>query len=297
MRKLIISVFFLIISFVASAQEFNCVVKVISPQVQETDKHIYESLQNVIFDFVNNRKWSNHVYEMEERIECTLMLNIKNRDMNTFSGELNVILRRPIFNTSYNSILFNYVDKDIQFEYVENQPLDYADNTFSSNLTSVLAYYSYVLLGLDGDSYSSLGGTDYYQKAKAVVDAAQNAKEPGWQAFQSQKNRFWLIENLMNNNYYPIRNCIYEYHRKGLDTMYDRLESGRSVIAGSLMPLKKVYNDRPNLFLLRVFFDAKSDELVEIFSQATSSEKNKVVSLLKEIDPANASKYQKILKK
>lgn len=296
MRKIIISVFFLVISFLSSAQEFNCVVKVISPQVQETDKHIYEALENIIFDFVNNRKWSNHIFEMEERVECTMMLNIKSRDMNTFTGELNVILRRPVFNTSYNSILFNYVDKDIQFDYVENQPLDYADNTFSNNLTSVLAYYSYILLGLDGDSFSSLGGSDYYQNAKAVVDAAQNANEAGWQAFQSQKNRFWLIENLMNNNYYPIRNCIYEYHRKGLDVMYDKVDYGRGVIAGSLMPLKNVYNNRPNLYLLRVFFDAKSDELIDIFSQATSSEKNKVVSLLKEIDPANSSKYQKILK-
>ncbi len=294
-RKIFFSIILMIISTNIFAQEFNCTVQVSSKQVQGTDRRIYQTIQNAIYDFINNRKWTNYSYKIEERIECNILVTISSRSSSRFKAKLNLMLRRPIFNTSYNSVLFNFVDKDFNFDYIEYQPLEYADNTYTSNLTSVLAYYAYIFLGLDADSFSPLGGTPYYEKAQAIVNAAQNSDENGWKAYENTKNRYWLVENLLNNNYKPIRDCIYQYHRKGLDIMNDKLEVGRASILHSLTLLQRVHNNKPNLFLLHLFMDAKSDELVNIFSKAPVQDKRKAVNILKELDPANSSKYQKIL--
>jgi len=298
-NKAFFIVLLLVLSFFRmSAQELNCVVNVATPKVEGTDKRVFESLQSAMYEFINNRKWTNYNVGPEERIECTFLLTINDRlGSDEFRGTLNVVVRRPVLNSAYNSVLFNYIDKGIQFKYVEYQPLDYSDGTFSSNLTSILAYYSYVVLGFYFDSFSPSGGTPYFEKAQEVVNAAQNAPETGWKAFESDKNRYWLVNNYLTAANSGLRDFAYRYHRQGLDLMYDKVDQGRGSIASCIEILQSIYNAKPNLFALQLTTDAKRDEIINIFSdqRVAPLEKTSVVNILKEIDPANSSKYQVIL--
>lgn len=280
------------------AQEFDCVVSVTSAQVEGTDKRVFEALQNSMYEFMNSRKWSNFNFKAEEKIECTMILTISDRlSADEFRGNLNLVLRRPVLNTAYNTVLLNYVDKGFQFKYAEFQPLDYSDGTFTSNLTSVMAYYSYMFLALYFDSFSPNGGTVYFEKAQEVVTAAQNTSESGWKAYDGDRNRWWMVNNFQNPANIGLREFAYRYHYLGLDQMYEKLDAGRASIVESLGYLQKVYNAKPGLFALQIINDAKRDELVNIFSdqRVPPMEKTNVVNLLKEIDPANSSKYQAIL--
>lgn len=298
MKKALIIFLFLISCVRFYAQEFDCMVSVTSPQLEGSDKKIFETLQNAIYEFMNNRKWSNYNLRVEERLECTILLTVNDRmSADEFRGNLNVVLRRPVLNTAYNSVLLNYVEKGFQFRYVEFQPLDYSDGTFTSNLTSVLAYYSYLFLGLYFDSFSQNGGTPFFEKAQEVVNAAQNAPESGWKAFESEKNRWWLVNNYVSPANSALRDFGYTYNRLGLDQMYEKVDQGRNSITESLGFLQKLYNAKPGLFALQLIFDAKRDEFVNIYSdqRVSPTEKTSVTNLLKEIDPANSSKYQAIL--
>lgn len=288
------------IAFYTNAQELRCNVSINTSQIQGTNKQVFQTLQKAVYEFMNTTAWTNHVYAIEERIECNLMININQQlAADEFKGSFQIQLRRPIFGTSYNSVLFNFKDEDIHFNYVEFEPLEFTPNQHISNLTSLLAYYAYIIIGLDYDSFSLEGGTEYFQKAENIVSNAQNARESGWKPFESSKrNRYWLIENILNDNYTPVRECYFRYHRLGLDVMHDKVEDGRSEIAESLKMIQQVYRKKPDpyLFFLKVFFDAKSDELVNIFSESFSDEKNRVFTILNEVDPANSSKYEKIVK-
>lgn len=288
----------LVFSKTLVAQELNCMVNISTQKVEGTDKRVFETLQTAIFEFMNNRKWTNYNIKVEERIECSLLLTINDRlSADEFRGTLNVVLRRPVLNSAYNSVLINYIDKAIQFRYAEFQPLDYSDGTFSSNLTSILAYYAYTILGFYFDSFSQNGGTPYYEKAQEVVNAAQNTSEPGWKAFESEKNRWWIVGSYLNPANLGLRNFAYRYHHMGLDMMYDKVDQGRASVSESIEILQKVYNEKPNLYILQMIFDAKRDELVNIFAdqRVPPMEKSNVVNILKDIDPSNSSKYQSIL--
>jgi hypothetical protein len=296
-RILFISIFFLLTAL-AGAQEMNCVVSVSAPKIEGTDKRVFESLQNAIYEFVNNRKWTNYNFKIEERIECTILITINERlSQDQFTANFNLVLRRPILNTAYNSVLFNYVDKGVQFTYAEFQPLDYSDGSFTSNLTSILAYYTYIYLGLYFDSFSEDGGQQFLEKAQNVVSAAQNASEPGWKAYESTRNRYWIIENLLNPSNSAIRDFYYKFHRLGLDQMYEKVDIGRESITQSLDGIKTLYDAKPDLFALTLIVDAKRDEIINIYSdqRVPSNEKVIVTNIFKEIDPANSSKYLTIL--
>lgn len=295
MKKIFAGLMILFSSTVLYAQEFNVTVQVTSPMVEGTEKKIFETLQQELYDFVNNTRWTNYNYKPEERIEGTILITVESRSGEDFKGKMNLALRRPVFKSSYNTTLFNYLDRDFDFKYVEFQALEYSDNVFTSNLTSAIAYYLYVYLGLDGDSFAKNGGSPYYAKAQNIVNMGQNAREKGWKAFESQKNRYWLIENLTNPTYASIREAMYRYHRMGLDLMADDVEAGRAGINESLELLRKANRERPGLFLLQLFLEAKRDELVNIYSQASPMDKTRAVNILKEIDPANSNRYQKIL--
>jgi len=298
MKKTLIFFLLIIYSLRFYGQEFDCMVSVTAPQIEGSDKKIFETLQNAMYEFMNNRKWTNYNLRTEERLECTILLTVTDRlTADEFRGNLNVVLRRPVLNTAYNSVLLNYIDKGFQFRYVEFQPLDYSDGTFTSNLTSVLAYYSYIFLGLYFDSFSQNGGTQFFEKAQEVVNAAQNAPESGWKAYENEKNRWWLINNYLNPANSALRDFAYTYNRSGLDQMYEKVDQGRTSITESLGYLQKLYNAKPGLFALQLIFDAKRDEFVNIYSdqRVSPTEKTTVTNLLKEIDPANSSKYQVIL--
>jgi hypothetical protein len=270
-------------------------VQVLSQQIAGSDKSAFEALKTAIFEFMNNRKWTNESFKLEERIDCSILINLTDRlGTDEYKGTFQVQSRRPIYRTSYNSVLLNYNDQDFQFKYTENQPLEFNDNQFNGNLTAVLGYYAYLIIGLDYDSYALNGGAPYLQRALAISNTAQDAAEPGWKAFESNKNRYWLINNMLDASFIPLRECYYNYHRKGLDIMVDNKESGRLAITESIENLKKIHGIKPLSFNMQVFFNAKSDEIINIFSGAFTDEKAKIVNTLNEIDPTNANKYAKI---
>jgi hypothetical protein len=281
------------------AQELKCNVQVVSQKVQGTNKQVFENMQTAIYEFMNTRKWTQHVYQNEERIECNILINIRKRiSSEEFDATIQVQSRRPVFGTSYSTTMLNLSDEKFIFTYVEFDPLEFSENTFTSNLTSVLAYYAYIILGFDYDSFSLEGGTPYFQLAEKIVNNAQNAREPGWKSYEgNQDNRYWFIENIMNNKYSPLREFMYNYHRLGLDRMHEEVAKGRATIAESLLLLREVYREKPALKMpyFDQVMDAKSGELVKIFSESFPDEKARVVNILNEIDPANSDKYQRII--
>jgi hypothetical protein len=298
MRNLII-VFFSIITTAVSAQELNCTVQVLSQQVQGTENRVFQTLETGIFEFMNNTKWTSDAFTMDERIECSIMINVTDRISNDeFRATISIQSRRPVYKTSYNSVMLNYSDNDFTFRYLEYQPLEFSINAYNSNLTSVLAYYAYMIIGLDYDSYALQGGTPHFQKAQTVVANAQGTggnEEAGWKAHLSIKNRYWYVENMTNLTFEPIRSANYIIHRKALDKMTENMEDARKEVIDALEALKTVHKIKPTSYNMQVFFNAKADEMVNIFSKAMPSDKQKAVQILSEIDPGNLNKYQKIL--
>ncbi|MFA6925147.1 MAG: DUF4835 family protein, partial [Bacteroidales bacterium] len=206
---LIVNIVFIFNSF---SQELNCNVQVVSDKIPGSDKKIYETLRLSIWEFMNNRKWTNNVFKNEERIECSILINLTERNNDVFNGTIQVQVRRPVFKTTYNTVLLNFIDKDFNIKYVESQPLDYTDNTYISNLTSILAFYSYLIIGLDYDTFSLYGGTPFYEKAQAIINLTQSTQDKGWKSFESTKNRYWILENLTNQNYKAFREHMYNYY-------------------------------------------------------------------------------------
>ena len=284
-------------TFELYSQELNCNVQINSSQVQGSDKSIFEAMQKAIFEFMNNRKWTNNVYKNTERIECSILINITEQvSTNSFKGTIQIQSRRPVYGTSYNTTLFNHLDKDFEFVFNEFDPLEYSETTFLSNLTSVLSYYANVIFAMDYDSFSLKGGTKYLQKAQTIVTNAQGAQQAGWKAFEGDRNRYWLVENLLHQNYAPLRECMYKYHRLGFDTMTKNVVNGRAMVFTSLQGLEKVYERKPGSFSLQIFFNAKSNEIVDLFIDGTTNEKAEITNLLNKIDANNLSKYDKITK-
>lgn len=296
MKKFSIYILLLCLGYSATAQDLNARVKVISGKVKTSNTHIFQSLETAMRDFLNGHKWSPDNILPAERVDCNFVLNITNWDGNSaFSGELQVQSSRPVFNSTYTSPILNLNDKDFDFTYAESQTIDYTDQTFSSNLASVMAFYAYVILGMDYDSFSRFGGTPYFQAAQTVVvNASSSGAYKGWKAFDGNINRYWLSENLNNRAYMPLREFVYSYHRYGLDQMADNSTKGRKFIYDQLPSLTQVDNQRIGAMLPTIFFTAKSDELVSIFSKADSRERTDAITILSQIDPANGTKYQAI---
>jgi hypothetical protein len=287
----------LLIAMGSSAQELNCTVKVITAQLQVVDPKVFQTLQKSIFEFMNNRKWTNDNFTAGERIDCSILINVTQElSSDKFAAQITIQSNRPVHNAGYNSTLLKWADKDFQFQYAEYQPLEFSETTFGSNLTSVLAYYAYMIIGLDYDSFSPSGGTPHYQKAQNIVNAAQSSAESGWKSYESIRNRYWLVNNLLNSKFEDMRTVIYKYHREGLDKMFENPEIGRKAISESLNLMNKVNEDAPNSMIMQVYLQGKSDELVNIYSKATPQEKSNAVQILSKLDASNSSKYQAIMK-
>ena len=295
MKKAILISALIIVSLAGLAQEILCNIQVNSQQIQGTDKRVFETLTTALNEFVNDRRWTNYEFKTNERIECTMIITIRDRpSVDQFKGSLNIVASRPVYGTTYNSVLLNYIDQKFEFDYVEYQALDYQDNQYTSNLTSLVAYYVYLILGIDFDTFSPFGGQQFFQKAEEVVNAAQNSSYPGWSSSEDNRNRYWLIENYLNKTYSGVRTFLYEYHFKGLDTMQEKATEGRAAIFSSLKLLQQVHQERPGLFMTQLILDAKKDEFVNIFKEGNPTEKTEVIAILKEIDPTNSSTYSKI---
>ncbi len=292
MKKYLFIILFLSSYLFSNAQELQCSVSVVSPSVQGTNKQVYETMQTAIMEFVNGQVWTDNVFSPEERIECSILINIKEVvSANEFSGTIQVQARRPVYNSAYRTMLFNYLDQEFKFKYEEFEPLIFNQNSIESNLVGVIAYYAYVILGLDYDSFSKNGGTKYMEMAEKIVNMSQNSRYSGWRSYESKTNRYWFVENYLNEIHRPLRECIYQYHRLGLDKMSEKPEDGRKVVLSAIEKLTKVYRQRPGTFAMELFFDAKSDELINIFSESFSMEKQRAIEVLTEVDPANSNKY------
>ena len=295
MKKLVWCFLFSLLVLPAFAQELNCTVNVLTPQIQASDKTIYETLKTAIRDFMNNRQWTTDKFQSQERIECSMLITINERTgTDQFKGTLQLQSRRPVYKTSYSAPVINHPDNDFSFKYLQDQVLDFDENSNTFNLTSMLAYYAYIVIGMDYDTFSPEGGTEYFQKAQNIVNNSQSLPDRGWKSFEGSRNRYWLVENLLNPSFKPLRNTLYEYHRLGLDRMSENGPESRGTISRSMNALRQVYQDKPNSFLMQFFFNAKADELVNLYSEAPQEEKAPIVPLLSLIDPANIAKYQQI---
>ncbi len=296
MHKYIYIFLFFIAGNIAISQELNCQVSVVSPQIQgTTEKQIFDQLQKAIFEFMNNTKWTKDNFTTSERIDCSILVNVVQKlSADDYRATIQIQSRRPIFKSSYFSPTVNYIDENFIFKFQQFQQLDFNLNTYSNNITSTLAYYAYIIIANDYDTYSNLGGTEYFQKAQTIVANAQSSESTGWKSFESNKNRYWIVENALQPVFQPIRECMYKYHRLGLDIMNEKSDDGRKEILKSTELLLKVYKDRPASFIMELFFNAKSDELVNIFSKGFPDEKAKIVETLTTVDPANSTKYFKI---
>lgn len=286
---------FLLISSGVFAQELRCNVMVSSQKIQGANQNLFRTMQSDIYEFMNNRKWTEHVYSYDEKIKCNIMIRLDEQiSADEFRGSIQVQLTRPVFNSSYETTVLNIKDNDFRCRYVEFQPLEFNETSNRDNLTNTLAYYAYVILGFDYDTFSLESGTPYFEKAQAIVNNSQNAPEKGWKSFESERNRYWLLENILNKSYADYRKCMYNYHRNGLDLMSDKIEEGRANIADALKDIQKVFRRRPSTYILQMFFDSKADELVQVFSKSFPDERNRVLTILNEVDPSNGSKYEKI---
>lgn len=291
--------------FVAQSQELNSRVTINSSLVSsQVDKKIFQTLQTSLTSFLNNRKWTNNTFTVNERINCNFLITIKQAaEENVYKASLVIQASRPVYNSSYQSALINFQDESFSFKYVEYQPIEFNENRISgadplvSNLTATLAYYVYMILGFDYDSFSVRGGDPFFQKAQLIVNnAPENREIDGWRAFDGQRNRYWLNENVTNNRYAIIHDAMYNYYRLGLDQMFEKPEEGRGGIVGSMELLFKIYTDNPNTMILPVFFQGKSSELIKIFKKGSIEEKTKVREWASKMDISNANNYKQELK-
>jgi hypothetical protein len=299
LKRLVFLISLIALNTIVFGQELRCNIQVNSSQIQGTNKQVFQTLQNALYEFMNNTAWTKHVYSNEERIDCNILINVQDHSGDEFKGSIQIQSRRPVFNTSYSSTILNYKDNDLKFNYVEFEPLEFSVNEHRSNLTSILAYYAYIIIGLDYDTFSMLGGTEHFQNAEKIVTNATNAPEKGWKAFESRKNRYWLVENILNDRYKGMREFLYRYHRLGLDVMESKEATGREEIASTLDLLQKIYRQKPDpyLFYYDLILIAKSDELVNVFSESFMAEADRVYKILVEIDPTRSDSYKKIKEK
>lgn len=300
MRSILFGFVILIGFSSAKAQELNCQVSIITDarlEVTSVEKEIFEQLKQTIYDMMNTTQWTKDKFKVEERINCNIQLQINSiPSPGTYAGSMQIQSSRPAFNSSYNTTVFNFQDDDIQFAYSRNSVLVYAPNQFRDNLTSILAFYAYFIIGMDYDSFSLKGGTPYFNEAQQIVSNAQSSSAPGWKSNETGKrNRFYLVDNVLHQLFEPLRECNYEYHRKGVDMLYDDKVKARKAMFDALSKLNKVVATRPNSVNLLNFVQAKSVEIKNLYMDAELKDKTEMVNLLKRLDPANASKYQEIL--
>jgi hypothetical protein len=267
-------------------------VEVITTQIQTTNKDIFTDLKNSLIQFMNNRKWTGDGVQTYERIDCNFIIEIQEFNIDQFKARLTIQSSRPVYGSNYNTVIFKHVDDNFDFQYSQLQAMDFQENIFSSNLTSVLGYYAYLIIGMDYDTYRLTGGTEFYNKAMAIKNAANSIQGWGPNDGKGNKNRYYLIENILDDRFKPMRTALYQYHIKGLDIMGKDMDGGREAVYEALLNMKKVFEVLPNSVSLKVFFNAKNTEIVSIFSRSSPSLKNKVVELLGIIDPSNRNDYE-----
>lgn len=281
------------------AQELDCKVSVLGQQIKNVDQSIFNNMQQQIFEFMNARSWTQDVYDPKERIECSIFINLQNSPaQDNYSATITVSSSRPVYKSNYVSPVLNFMDKDFLFTYSPGQPLEFNTNNYMGNLSAVLSYYAYLIIGLDAESFAKGGGDKYFKIAEDILNTVPNntAEAKGWRPYDGIRNRYWIINNLMSGKYDEFKNVLYTYHFLGLDQFYDKPEIARANITTAISGLEKISKENPNNVLLNMFMQAKNDELSNIYKGAPQTEKGKAVIALRKIDPSNASKYDSMLK-
>ena len=303
LKKIIFAVAFVVITMHASGQEIQARVTVIAAQVStQVDKKIFQTLQTSLTNFLNNRRWTSDVFQPGEKIQCNFLLNIeKDLGNNVFKGKLTVQAARPIYNTNYVSPIMNFLDDNVAFRYVEFQPIEFNENRIqgndplAANITAMLAYYVNIILGIDYASFSLRGGDTYFQKAWNIVNnAPENSVIYGWKSFEGLRNRYWLAENLNNNRFALLHDALFSYYRSGMDIFYENEDAGRNGILNCLNFLNTVNSGNPNSMIIQFFFQGKSNELVKVFSKATTEQKGRAREFLTRLDITNGTAYKEL---
>ena len=278
------------------AQELLCDVRVNANKVEGSDKSIYQNLQTSLYEFINNTKFTEINFKQAEKIECSMLVDVKSREGDYFSAEINLALRRPVYKSNYSTPLFNYIDRKFVFEYTDGQTLDFNPNTYISNLTSTIGFYVYVFLGLDFDSFSPNGGDPFFAIAETIANTApqEAGSENGWSS-TGRQNRYALISEINNATYQPLRQFIYDYHRQGLDLMAEKPEVGREAILNSITHLRSVYERNSMSYFLQLLIESKRDEIIQVFSQGDMKFRTEASNLMKAIDPSQSSRYDEML--
>ncbi len=285
----------LVLPLSSFAQEFNCRATVIAPTVANQDPRIYKSLENALMQLMNTRRWTNYNYAPAERIDCNFLITINSQpSIDRFEGTMQIAYSRPVYGSDYLSPVFDIVDQDISFQWLEGVQVEFSPDRYLNNISSLIAFYAYFMLGVDADTYKPMGGTEFYELAQQVVTNAQNASDPGWRAFEGQTNRYWLIDNQLQAVFRPLRDLLYTYHRNGFDQMGKDPANARKAIAASIEKLRTVHQAKPSSYNLQVFFNAKYNELVNLFKPADPQEKNKILTTLSLVDPGHIQQYQKM---
>ncbi len=289
---LVISVVFM--SLQIQAQELKCKVVVNADRIQDGNKSVFKTLEKSLQEFINQTRWTDKTYEKQERIDCSMVFTIlKRQDVNDFSGTLQVQSSRPVYNSIYTTPVFNYQDKQVHFNYTEFEPLRFDKNNYQSELISLVSYYAYLIIGLDADTFSLNGGTDYYRTAQDIVNQIETPNG-GWDAKTNQMNRYNMIKELLDNQNAAYRKTLYDYHIKGFDKMADNLREGKNAVFEAIKNLEKVYNNNMTSYVLRLFADAKADEIVSTFSAGPHMDTRKLVLTLNKIAPTMANKWSEI---
>jgi hypothetical protein len=303
LRKTLLFIsFFLIYLADVRAQEIKATISVLSNRIAQVDKSVFNTLQTALNDFLNNRKWTTEDFQPREKINCNFLLNLSSGQDNVYTASLIVQAARPVFNSSYQSPLINFQDEAVTFRYVQFQPLDFNETRvqgsepLAANLTALFAYYIYIILGMDFDTFGLRGGDPYFQKAQMIVNNAPEAANiTGWKPFDGTRNRYWLIENLTNPKYTQLHDAFYNYYRLGLDQMYDKENEARQGVMKTLSLLNTINQDNPNLMVMQFFFTGKGTELSNIFKKAQPDEKSRALDYLTKLDITNINKYKQDL--
>jgi hypothetical protein len=299
MKKLLLFLSVTALTAVAlQAQEINASVRINIQKLQQADPRVFETLETAISEFMNDRKWTNDEFEPEERINVNIQLVIQEElSPTSFSADMSVQASRPVFGTDYETPILNFIDKEVTFYYEQYQPIQFSANRFNDNLSSVLAFYAYIILGLDYDSFSLNGGEAQFQEALAIVNNVPEsaaAANQGWRSLDGNRNRYWLSENILSPRVRPFRQAWYEYHRQGLDLASKDVATARAIIAAALEQIRSVDNAYPNSMIIQVFSDTKAQEIVEIFKRGTPREQNSVVQIMTRLDATNSNLYREI---
>lgn len=294
MNRFIHIMLFGLFSAFSFGQELNCEVIVNAEQTGSTNVTVFRTLQSSISEFVNQTKWTNRDFQPHERINCSMFINITGFDTNSFSGTIQVQSSRPVYGSTMVSPVFNFNDEQFSFNYTEYEPLNYNPNQFDSNLEAVISFYVFTILGMDADTFEEEGGSEYYREANRIVNTAQQGNNAGWRAGDNSRSRFRLNQDLLSNAFLGYRQALYSYHREGLDLMHRSPEEGKEGIAGALMDLRTMSRNRPNSLLLRTFFDAKSDEIQQVFSGGPAVSIKEVVDALNSMAPTFSDKWNSI---